>query len=150
MRILADTNILARLAQPAHAHHLIALGAMAALDAAGHELIIVPQVLYEFWVVCTRPLSDNGLEMTPSGALSELLQAQRFFTLLLDERGIYARWQELVASTQTRGKSAHDARLAAAMDRHGLTHILTFNGQNFNRFAAVTVLEPAQTAVSPP
>jgi predicted nucleic acid-binding protein len=35
MRILVDTNILARLAQPAHDHHPIALSAMAALDGTG-------------------------------------------------------------------------------------------------------------------
>jgi hypothetical protein len=42
MRILADTNILARLAQPGHAHHATALDALAALNGEGHELAIVP------------------------------------------------------------------------------------------------------------
>jgi predicted nucleic acid-binding protein len=79
--------------------------------------------------------------------MSELLQAQRFFPLLLDERGIYLRWQQLVAATETRGKPAHDARLVAAMLRHGLTHILTFNVADFKRFADATILDPALVGV---
>jgi predicted nucleic acid-binding protein len=143
MRILADTNILTRLVQPSHAHYPIVLSAMAALDGAGHEFVLVPQVLYEFWVVCTRPREQNGLDFTCAQTMSELLQVQRFFQTLLDERGIYSRWQQLVATTETRGKPAHDARLVAAMQRHGLTHILTFNTADFKRYSGITLLNPA-------
>jgi predicted nucleic acid-binding protein len=150
MRILADTNILARLAQPSHPHYAIALRALAALDGADHEPVIVPQVLYEFWVVCTRPAAENGLGFTCAQAAREILQAQRFFTLLLDERGIYVRWEQLVSTVEARGKSAHDARLVAAMERHGLTHLLTFNVVHFQRYAGIIILDPAQSAFLPP
>lgn len=38
-----------------------------------------------------------------------------------------------------KGKNAHDARLVAAMVRHGLTHILTFNAQDFSRYRGITI-----------
>ena len=48
MRVLVDTNILARLAQPAHPHHPAAVDAVEALQAKGDELCVVPHVIYEY------------------------------------------------------------------------------------------------------
>jgi predicted nucleic acid-binding protein len=72
MRLLLDTNILTRSAQPAHSMHADALNAVSAVKTAGDELCIVPQNLIEFWAVATRPLSVNGLEMTTARAQIEL------------------------------------------------------------------------------
>lgn len=55
MRVLVDTNILIRLAEPADPDHKTAVAAAAAVRAQGHELCLVPQNLYEFWAVSTRP-----------------------------------------------------------------------------------------------
>jgi predicted nucleic acid-binding protein len=41
-----------------------------------------------------------------------------------------------------KGKTAHDARLVAAMRRHGVNRLLTFNASHFARFAGITVLTP--------
>ncbi len=41
MRILVDTNILLRIAQPGSPHHQDALAALDVLDQAGHELCLV-------------------------------------------------------------------------------------------------------------
>jgi len=35
--------------------HADALASVERLDANGHECVVVPQVLYEYWVVATRP-----------------------------------------------------------------------------------------------
>ena len=60
MRALLDTNILTRAVQPSHPMHTDALDALDALRQRGEELCIIPQNLYEFWVVATRPLTMNG------------------------------------------------------------------------------------------
>ena len=44
------------------------------------------------------------------------------------------------------GKGAHDARLVAAMERHGLARILTFNVDDFKRYPGIEVLPPAEIA----
>jgi len=44
------------------------------------------------------------------------------------------------------GKQAHDARLAAAMLRHGLTHLLTFNIEDFKRYPSINILDPKVVA----
>lgn len=62
------------------------------------------------------------------------------FTLLRDERGVYARWVSIFVVTNcVQGKLAHDARLVAAMERHGLTNLLTFNKSDFARFSGINV-----------
>jgi hypothetical protein len=39
-------------------------------------------------------------------------------------------------------KVAHDAKLVAAMVRHQVTHLLTFNVDDFARFAEITAITP--------
>jgi predicted nucleic acid-binding protein len=142
MRILVDTNMLLRAVEPAHTQHHRSVEAIDALQRRGHDLVIVPQVLYEFWSVATRPIENNGLGMSPSDAQAELAAIQRFFRMLRDERAIFAIWELLVSSLGIKGKQVHDARLAAAMRRHAITHLLTFNGADFTRYSFATALNP--------
>jgi predicted nucleic acid-binding protein len=142
MRILLDTNVLLRTVEPRHSHHQASVDAIDALRQRGHELVIAPQVLYEFWSVATRPIENNGLGMTPAEAHVELMAIQRLFRLLRDERAIYPVWQQLVLTLEVKGKQAHDARLAAAMQRHAVGHVLTFNAPDFARYSFVTAVRP--------
>ena len=150
MRILIDTNILARLAQPAHPHHPGTVRAIEALRGNGDELCVVPQVIYEYWVVCTRPPGENGLGMTTAETRTETAQIKRLFTLFRDERAIFPVWEDLVTSYEVKGKNAHDARLVAAMSRHGLKHLLTFNAPDFSRYSGITVFTPDQVLRASP
>jgi predicted nucleic acid-binding protein len=142
MQVLLDTNILLRQAEPLHPQHRESARATEELRQRGDELVIVPQVLYEFWSVATRPVQQNGLGMPPSEAHAELLAIQRLFRLLRDERAIYRLWEFLVSSVGVRGKPAHDARLVAAMQRHAITYILTFNTADFARYPFITAISP--------
>ncbi len=147
--VLMDTNILTRLAQPPHSHHQTALSALAALRSRGNLLCVVPQVLYEFWVVCTRPAAQNGLGLTAPQAQTELSQARSHFQLLADVPAIYPAWEQLVVHHLVVGKNAHDARLVAAMQVHGIAHLLTFNAPDFKRFAGITALSPFDVLQGP-
>lgn len=144
MSTLLDTNILTRLAQPDHAQHAAARNAVRLLLERGEQLCVVPQNLYEFWAVATRLAAENGLVLTIAEAEAELSQIKRLFTLYRDERGILPHWEQLVTIHKVKGKTSHDARLVAAMERHGLTQLLTFNIEHFARFARITVISPEQ------
>ena len=118
---------------------------MQKLLEAGHNPCLVPQVLYEFWVVATRPREQNGLALSPQESQRELAAAEEIFQLLRDERGIYASWRNLVSQFGVCGKPAHDARLVAAMQRHGLTHLVTFDKLLFERFGRLaTIWTPSE------
>ena len=62
MNILLDTNILTRVAQKNHVQHDVARIAVAEIRRQNHFACVMPQNLYEFWAVCTRPIgAKNGL-----------------------------------------------------------------------------------------
>jgi predicted nucleic acid-binding protein len=143
MNYLVDTNILSRLAEPGHPMHQSALDAVKRLVSEGHKLHIVPQNLYEFWVVCTRPTAVNGLGKTAAEAAAELASVKGLFQLLDETPAIYGLWEQLVISTPVVGKNGHDARLVASMIVHGLTHLLTFNAQDFRQYPRITAVTPA-------
>lgn len=144
MRVLLDTNILVRLHDIADPQHPDAVDAIEWLEDQGHVCCIVPQVIYEFWVVATRPPDRNGLGVTAAEAASALGGWPTMFRLLLDERGIYARWRRLVITHAVQGKCAHDARLVAAMQRHRLVHLMTFNKADFTRFPGINIYTPTE------
>lgn len=144
MNDLVDTNILTRLAEPGHPMHPQARDAIKQLEAQGHPLHIVPQNLYEFWVVCTRPIAVNGLGRTATQAVAELSSLRSLFQWLDDPPSLFAVWGQLVSTMPVLGKNAHDARLVAAMKLHGLSHLLTFNTQDFRQYAGITAVSPAE------
>jgi len=143
MRILLDTNILLRAVPPFDADQAAVNAALRRLHAASHRLTIVPQVLYEYWVVATRPINNNGLGMTSSAADEAVERWIEVFYLVRDEHVIFEIWRELVRDYDVKGKNAHDARLVAAMRRHEIGTLLTFNDADFKRFKDIRILTPA-------
>jgi predicted nucleic acid-binding protein len=150
MTYLVDTNILTRLVDPTHAMHQDALDAVTLLIRQAHTLHIVSQNLYEFWVVATRPANVNGLGKTAAQALADLVYLEGLFLWLDETVPIYSVWRDLVTSTPILGMNAHDARFVAAMTVHGLTHLLTFNIQDFRQYPGITAVSPAEILTSGP
>jgi predicted nucleic acid-binding protein len=142
MRVLVDTNILIRISQKNHPQFVFADAALQKLWDAKHELRIVPQVLYEYWAVATRAVEHNGLGFSVQIVAADLERFKTLFSVLRDERGVLEPWQRLALENQAVGKRSHDVRLVAAMQRHGLTHLLTFNAADFKRFSGITLLDP--------
>lgn len=40
------------------------------------------------------------------------------------------------------GKNVHDAKLVAAMNVNGISHVLTFNEADFRRYAGIVIVRP--------
>ena len=144
--MLIDTSTLLRTLQPSHPQRETARVAIKALTARGRDLHIVPQILVELWVVATRPVAQNGLGLSTTEAAAELMRLKSMFPLLPDTPAIHPVWESLVIQYRVSGKPAHDARLVAAMQVHGLTTILTFDRTGFSRYAGIEVLHPADAA----
>ena len=71
--ILLDTNLLTRMTRSHDPQSGVAPAAIQTLLGRGERLIVVPQNLYEFWAVATRPpgpppAGRNGLGMTTAQA----------------------------------------------------------------------------------
>lgn len=141
MRVLLDTNIIVRAAQPSLPDWSLIDNSLSQLINKKAALCIVPQTIYEFWVVATRPISQNGFGLTPEDAKSLIDSTLDQFALLRDERGIFDLWSDMVTVHKVSGKGAHDARLVAAMQRHCIANLVTFNEADFKRFP-INVLTP--------
>lgn len=146
MRILLDTNILLRCVDLGHPHRVAALAALDVIEASGWESCIVPQSLYENWVVATRPPENNGMGRSVAIAAQDVDDYTTMFSLLSDDAGILPIWRSLVEKHQIQGKTAHDARIAAAMACHGVTTLLTFNTIDFQRYSGIEAISPEAVA----
>jgi len=142
VEILTDTNIILRLAEPAHPMYTVALAAVKKLFTDGHDLCLIPQNLIEFWNVATRPADKNGLGWTTEQADIDVQGLESTFTILPDSPDIYPEWHRLVVAHSVLGKQVHDARIAAAMKVNQITDLLTFNGDDFKRFPNVVIIDP--------
>lgn len=143
MKILLDSNILLRLSQPGHPHEAESVES-ADLLQHHHVCVVVPQTIYEYWVVATRPTEVNGLGFDPAFAAEERDRFLELFPLLRDERSVYELWRQLVEDYHIKGVRAHDARYVAALKRHRMSHLLSFNERHFRTFEEVVVLTPSQ------
>ena len=142
MSFAVDTNVLLRSIDVGHAAQSVAQDAMIQLRRTGQSLSVFPQNLIEFWAVATRPVTNNGLGLSIAKAEVEVISLKNLFRLLPDTPEIFSEWERIVLKYRVSGKRAHDARLVAAMTVHNLTHLLTFNTDDFKRFAVITASHP--------
>lgn len=144
MRILVDTNILTRSTQKNHPQNTAAVSTLLLLTQRRETLCVAPQVFYEFWVVATRPVGENGLGLTADATQAHLEDFAAAFTMLEDraEATLRNEWSKLVIQHDVKGKAAHDARLVATMNLYGARTILTFNNDDFSRYPDITVMIP--------
>ena len=78
--------------------------------------------------------------------VADLATLKQLFMFLPDPPDLFDSWEQLVSRHLCHGKMAHDARLVAAMQLHGVGRILTFNVTDFTRFPGIAVIDPATVA----
>ena len=142
MSYLVDTNVLLRLINSHNSQYAQAQNAINKVLQQDVELNIVPQNLFEFWVVATRPVNVNGLGLSVEEATQEMALLKQLFAIKASNPSILTVWEDLVIKYQVKGKQGHDARLVAAMITHEISHILTFNVEDFTRFSEIVAVSP--------
>jgi predicted nucleic acid-binding protein len=146
--VILDANVVLRFIDSTAGQHAQAVAAFDFLRQQGYLLQIVPQTLYEFWVVATRAVAANGLGFSPAKTARAINDLLTTFPLRGDLPTMFAIWLALVEKYHCSGKSAHDARYVAALQAHGLSHLLTFNVSDFTRYTGLTIIDP--TSLSAP
>src|SRR5437870_4228786 len=68
---------------------------------------------------------------------------ERHFVLLPDSLATFQEWRRLLVAHSVTGIAVHDAKLTAAMVVHGVTHLLTFNVDDFKRYTGIVVVNPS-------
>ena len=140
--VFVDTNVLLSATDSARPDHDAARAVFEKSIPAGVHLAISGQVIREYLVVATRPISANGLGMEPDDAVRNAdIFRQR--TLLLQETEVVAdRLRVLVAHHSLKGTRIHDANLCAVMAVHAVSRLITGNGSDFAPFADVDTVSP--------
>lgn len=132
--ILLDTNIILRSNQANATEHTEVVGKISNWILQGEKLVIAPQTLYEFYVVATRPIVQNGFGLEAKEAQEAIEKLAKAYTLLPDNEKILSYWLHLIKKYDVKGKKSHDTRLVAFMLSHQISNLYTLNTQDFTRF----------------
>jgi predicted nucleic acid-binding protein len=89
-RVLIDTSVVLRYYAKDDTRHSEAVGYLYWLRTQKYILCIAPQVLYEVWVVLTRPKVQNGFGKTAAEAYAIVQQIASDFKLLPDPEDLWA------------------------------------------------------------
>jgi predicted nucleic acid-binding protein len=150
MMIYSDTGVLLRLFEPNDPLHPVIHQAVDLLDTRGVDHITGTQNIGEFWNVCTRPATARGgLGLSLRQTDSRLQRVERKFSILAELQTTYRTWRRLVVTHCVMGKQVHDARIVATMMSHGISHILTLNVADFQRYPGITVIDPRLLVLVP-
>ena len=126
--------------------HPVAVRAVSVLLGSGESCFLTPQVLIEFWAVATRPTTANGLGWKVGKTREEVDQLLDHFPLLEDTPAVFPTWLNLATAHPVVGKRVHDLRLMAVMRAHDVTHLLTFDVEDFPANAGISLVHPRQLA----
>jgi len=143
VRVLVDTNILLRCAQPTHPLWSQAAHSVASLIRDKHSVFVCAQNIAEFWNVATRPVDRNGLGLSHEEVFHEVSEIERLLMLLPDVPAIYPAWKNIVHDQRVQGVKVYDARLVAIMTVYSIETVLTFNTEDFQRYSKITALHPS-------
>lgn len=144
MEILVDTGVLLRLVIRADPAHQETRNAVRLLKARGDNLVALTQNAAEFWNVCTRPASVRGYGLSIQETQRKLRVLEKRVEFRADSLAGFQEWKRLVVAHQVSGVEVHDTRLVAAMNMQGITHIVTYNKNDFKRFQNITALLPGE------
>jgi predicted nucleic acid-binding protein len=139
---ILDINVLLRLYQPNSPEFSSIRSAVSVLHHAGATLYYLSQNIVEFWNVSTRPVVQNGYGLSPAETDEVASQIEKAFILLPDVEAIHHKWKQLVVAHAVSGTKVHDARIVAAMIVHGVCHILTLDGRDFERYTEIVIVHP--------
>jgi predicted nucleic acid-binding protein len=143
MPYLIDTNILVRLANRHDPLRPTAQRAVRTLRSRGERLCYTSQILGEFWNVSTRPATARGgLGMTIPRTDRRVRLVERHLVLLPDVLPVHEEWRRLLLTHAVTGVQVHDARLVATMRVYQITHLLTFNTADFQRYPGIVAQHP--------
>lgn len=138
-QVFVDTNVLIYATNSASSWYQLADQTLHDAHRQGIELVISPQILREYIAAATRPAS----QMLPlSTILANIHTFQTGFRLIEDNAQVSARLVQLVTQVSVAGKQVHDANIVATMQTHGISHLLTHNIADFNRFGHLITIVP--------
>jgi predicted nucleic acid-binding protein len=139
-RVFVDTNVLLAATDTDRDRHAEAIAFLEGGLRGEWRLFATAQIFREYLVVATRPLSANGLGLSPEDACGNVLRFRNFLEILPEDRDTTDQLLARIRRQDLKGKRIHDANLAAAMACHGLRKLKTFNPGDFSSFPEIEIV----------
>ena len=143
-QFLLDTNILLRSSDAGSDKQVLARSSIESVIAQGHTCFLTSQIIGEYYSVVTRPISSNGFGWNSErGRFERDLWVSRF--LFLEETSeVFLRWIDLIDRFEVTGRRIFDIRLLAVMQVYRISHLLTFDSDDFPELPEITITHPSQ------
>lgn len=139
-----DTNVLLCATDKSRSNHQAALSLFEDVSRAGGHLAWSGQVIREYLVVATRPLSVNGLGLEPSAAIHNIKRFSKRLNLLEEGTDVSRRLTGLVERFDLKGKRIHDANIVATMLAVGVTKLVTDDTSDYRVFKEIDTFHPSE------
>lgn len=140
-QVFIDSNVLIYANVVTAPFHTQAQVALQNLWQSGANLWISRQVIREYAVTLTRPQTFSQ----PVDAATVITQIQFFqtsFRVADDTALVTDKLLTLLNTLSVGGKQIHDANIVATMLVYGISHLLTHNVADFNRYAGLITVMP--------
>ena len=140
---LFDTNIFLRLVEKTSPLRQVILQMILMLRSRNDVICYTPQILSEFWNVCTRPASARGgLGLSLAETDKKVSLIEKHFRLLPDNLATFQEWRKIVRDFGISGVQVYDAKLVASMTVYRVANLVTLNTKDFKRFSQIKATEP--------
>jgi len=136
--VIVDTNVLLAATDTSRRTHA---AATLFLNTDQRRLALTPQIVREYLVVATRPISANGLGLSAADAVANIEQLLSEMELLDETPATTRHLLGLTRRNLASGKQIHDANIVAVAIAHKASSIATDNTSHFLRFAGLMDLE---------
>jgi predicted nucleic acid-binding protein len=140
-QIFIDTNILIYANVVTAPFHTQAQVALQNVWQSGADLWISRQVIREYAVTLTRPQVFSQ-PVNIATVITQIQYFQTVFRLADDTAPVTDRLLTLLSTLAVGGKQIHDANIVATMLVYGITHLMTHNVADFNRYAGLITVMP--------
>lgn len=138
--VVFDTNVLLTATDRSRPGHERARRLFARCLRFGVHPAACGQIMREYLVVATRPASENGLGLSCEDAVANVTRLGRLMVLLPESADVVSALREIVLSAGISGKRIHDANIAAVMQTHAVSTLVTENTDDFRPFSTCRAL----------
>ena len=140
-RLFVDTNVLVYANAAEAPQHEVALAALHQWRQRGAELWISTQVLREYMALLTRPQTFTRPIDRPV-LIERVRYFMEHFRVTCETPRVAEKLLMLVQDVDVGGKQIHDANIVATMLAQNITHVLTHNVADFERFDVFVTVVP--------
>ena len=139
-QVFVDSNVLIYSNIVTAPLHQQARSVLQRLWNTSDDLWISRQVIREYAVALTRPQTYSH-PVAVNVVIAQIQTFQKLFSVADDTSSVTAELLKLLQTVSVGGKQIHDANIVATMLAYDISHLLTHNVKDFNRYTGlITVM----------